>query len=62
MPQLAGSAISWQNSTLRATIAFAAELPAGQRRAVRLSCATSAPFSRQLTPADAWARRVIGPY
>jgi protein MpaA len=30
MPQLAGSAISWQNNTLRRTTAFAAELPAGQ--------------------------------
>ncbi len=30
MPQLAGSAIAWQNTTLRGTTAFAAELPAGQ--------------------------------
>ena len=30
MPQLAGSAISWQNNTLRGTTAFAAELPAGE--------------------------------
>ena len=30
MPQLAGSAIAWQNNTLRGTTAFAAELPAGQ--------------------------------
>jgi protein MpaA len=29
LPQLAGSAISWQNNTLRGTTAFAAELPAG---------------------------------
>ena len=29
MPQLAGSAISWQNNTLHGTTAFAAELPAG---------------------------------
>jgi murein peptide amidase A len=29
MPQLAGSAVSWQNNTLRDTTAFAAELPAG---------------------------------
>ena len=29
MPQLAGSAISWQNNTLKGTTAFAAELPAG---------------------------------
>ncbi len=30
LPQLDGSAISWQNNTLRGTTAFAAELPAGQ--------------------------------
>ena len=30
MPQLAGSAISWQNNTLPGTTAFAAELPAGE--------------------------------
>jgi len=30
MPQLAGSAISWQNNTLPGTTAFAAELAAGQ--------------------------------
>jgi murein peptide amidase A len=30
MPQLAGSAVSWQNNTLRGTTAFAAELPAGR--------------------------------
>jgi hypothetical protein len=30
MPPLAGSAISWQNHSLRGTTAFAAELPAGQ--------------------------------
>jgi hypothetical protein len=30
MPQLAGSAISWQNNALHGTTAFAAELPAGQ--------------------------------
>ena len=29
MPQLAGSAITWQNNTLHGTTAFAAELPAG---------------------------------
>jgi protein MpaA len=34
MPQLAGSAISWQNNTLRDTTAFAAELPAGPARDV----------------------------
>jgi protein MpaA len=30
MPQLAGSAVTWQNTSLRGTTAFAAELPAGQ--------------------------------
>jgi protein MpaA len=30
LPQLAGSAISWQNNALRGTTAFAAELPAGE--------------------------------
>jgi protein MpaA len=30
MPQLAGSAISWQNNSLPGTTAFAAELPAGR--------------------------------
>ena len=34
MPQLAGSAISWQNNTLPGTTAFAAELPAGTALAV----------------------------
>lgn len=34
MPQLAGSAVSWQNNTLRGTTAFAAELPAGPARDV----------------------------
>jgi protein MpaA len=34
MPQLAGSAISWQNNTLHGTTAFAAELPAGPARDV----------------------------
>ncbi len=30
LPQLAGSAISWQNNVLHGTTAFAAELPAGE--------------------------------
>jgi protein MpaA len=34
MPQLAGSAISWQNNTLHGSTAFAAELPAGPARDV----------------------------
>jgi murein peptide amidase A len=36
MPQLAGSAISWQNNTLHGTTAFAAELPAGQPDATQV--------------------------
>jgi protein MpaA len=34
MPQLAGSAITWQNNTLKGTTAFAAELPPGRARDV----------------------------
>src|SRR5207244_12415080 len=34
---LAGSAISWQNNTLRGTTAFAAELPAGRPNAVEVA-------------------------
>ena len=30
MPQLAGSAVTWQNDTLHGSTAFAAELPAGR--------------------------------
>jgi protein MpaA len=37
MPQLAGSAISWQNNSLHGTTAFAAELPAGQPSAVQVA-------------------------
>jgi murein peptide amidase A len=37
MPQLAGSAISWQNNTLHGTTAFAAELPAGQPSAAQVA-------------------------
>jgi hypothetical protein len=45
MPQLAGSAISWQNNTLPGTTAFAAELPAGEPAPCR-SPATCARYSR----------------
>jgi len=38
LPQLAGSAISWQNNTLRGTTAFAAELPAGQPGKAAVAC------------------------
>lgn len=37
MPQLAGSAISWQNNALPGTTAFAAELPAGRPNAVQIA-------------------------
>jgi hypothetical protein len=37
MPQLAGSAISWQNNALPGTTAFAAELPAGQPSAAAVA-------------------------
>jgi protein MpaA len=37
MPQLAGSAISWQNNALRGTTAFAAELPAGEPDAAQVA-------------------------
>jgi protein MpaA len=35
MPQLAGSATTWQNNTLKGTTAFVAELPAGPARNVQ---------------------------
>jgi protein MpaA len=37
MPQLAGSAITWQNNALRGTTAFAAELPAGEPSASQIA-------------------------
>jgi protein MpaA len=37
MPQLDGSAVTWQNTALRGTTAFAAELPAGQPDAAALA-------------------------
>lgn len=37
MPQLAGSAISWQNNSLRGTTAFVAELPAGQPSTIQIA-------------------------
>jgi len=37
MPQLAGSAISWQNNALPGTTAFAAELPAGRPSAAAIA-------------------------
>jgi protein MpaA len=37
MPQLDGSAVAWQNNTLRGTTAFAAELPAGEPNPVQVA-------------------------
>ena len=37
MPQLAGSAISWQNNTLHGSTALAAELPAGEPSAAQIA-------------------------
>jgi murein peptide amidase A len=37
MPQLAGTAVSWQNNTFPGTTAFAAELPAGQPAEVEIN-------------------------
>lgn len=42
MPQLAGSAITWQNNTLHGTTAFAAELPAGEPAPVEIARYTRA--------------------
>ena len=42
MPPLAGSAIDWQNTILRGTTAFAAELPAGQPSAANVKRYTRA--------------------
>jgi predicted deacylase len=37
MPQLAGSAISWQNNSLHGMTSFAAELPAGQPSTMQIA-------------------------
>ena len=50
MPQLAGSAIAWQNNTLRGTTAFAAELPAGQPDAVAVARYVRAVLAAGRTP------------
>ena len=55
MPQLAGSAISWQNNTLHGTTAFAAELPAGEPGPAQWH-ATCAPSSRRHARRDPCAR------
>jgi hypothetical protein len=50
MPQLAGSAISWQNNTLHGTTAFAAELPAGQPDAAQVARYVRAVLAAARTP------------
>src|SRR6266516_5079963 len=50
MPQLAGSAISWQNNTLHGTTAFAAELPAGQPMAAQVGRYMRAVLAAARTP------------
>jgi protein MpaA len=50
MPQLAGSAISWQNNTLHDTTAFAAELPAGQPNAAEVARYVRAVLTAARTP------------
>ena len=50
MPQLAGSAISWQNNTLSGTTAFAAELPAGQPSTAQIARYVRAVLAAARTP------------
>jgi len=50
MPQLAGSAIAWQNNTLRGTTAFAAELPAGQPSSAAIARYTRALLAAARAP------------
>jgi protein MpaA len=50
MPQLAGSAISWQNNSLHGTTAFAAELPAGQPSAAQVARYVRAVLAAARTP------------
>jgi protein MpaA len=50
MPQLAGSAIAWQNNTLRGTTAFAAELPAGQPDSAAIARYVRAVLAAARTP------------
>jgi hypothetical protein len=50
MPQLAGSAISWQNNTLHGTTAFAAELSAGQPDPVAVARYAHAVLAAARTP------------
>jgi protein MpaA len=50
MPQLAGSAISWQNNTLDGTTAFAAELSAGQPNPAEVARYARAVLAAARTP------------
>jgi murein peptide amidase A len=50
MPQLAGSAVTWQNNALRGTTAFAAELPAGQPDAAAVRRYVRAVLAAARTP------------
>jgi protein MpaA len=50
LPQLAGSAVTWQNTALKGTTAFAAELPAGQPDAASLRRYVAAVLVAARTP------------
>jgi protein MpaA len=50
MPQLAGSAVTWQNNALKGTTAFAAELPAGTPDAVAVRRYVRAVLAAARTP------------
>jgi protein MpaA len=50
MPELAGSAVTWQNSALPGTTAFAAELPAGQPDAAAVRRYVRAVLAAARTP------------
>jgi murein peptide amidase A len=50
MPQLAGSAVTWQNNALRGTTAFAAELPAGRPDAAAVRRYVRAVLAAARTP------------
>lgn len=50
LPQLGGSAVTWQNNALKGTTAFAAELPAGQPDAASLRRYVAAVLAAARTP------------
>ncbi|HET7566820.1 MAG TPA: DUF2817 domain-containing protein [Gaiellaceae bacterium] len=50
LPQLAGSAVTWQNNALKGTTAFAAELPAGQPGAASVRRYVAAVLAAARTP------------